>query len=58
VEYKSYIKIYKNLKIKNLKFKIVKIVKIENKGQTKDFKRKNYLSGFYSNRNNIKIKFI
>ena len=31
---------------------------LESKGQTKDFKRRKYLSGLYSNSNSLKIVYI
>ena len=39
-------------------FKNSKTNNIENKGQTKDFKRKRRLSGLYSNSNNLKMAYI
>jgi len=43
---------------KNLKNRNFKIISLENKGWTKDFKRGKYLSEFYNRNSGIKIKFI
>ena len=44
---------YKRPGIKDFKDK-----EFKNKGQTKDFKRRRYLSGLYSNSNGLKMVYI
>ena len=49
---------YKKSNYKRLGIRDFKDKKPGSKGQTKDFKRRRYLSGLYSNSNGLKIVYI